>query len=104
MRTVRSSRRAAGVCTGCAGPLAAAGGARCGACLAEAARQQSAWRRIQRERGRCPRCGVRLDDRRWKQCAVCREQGAARERARLARLREVMSDGQAGRQAAVRAG
>lgn len=88
MRALRASRRAAGVCVGCAGPLPA-GGYRCAECRAKAARQMAAIRLFHRERGRCPRCGEQDFDRRWKQCAGCRDRGAARERARLARLREV---------------
>ena len=113
-RALRASRRAAGVCADCGGALPAAGGGfRCPACLVKAARQVAGWRRCHRERGRCPRCGEQYFDRRWKQCGECRAKVAARERARLARLREgaaalakreMENDGQAGRQAAVRAG
>ena len=88
MRALRASRRAAGVCVGCAGPLPA-GGYRCEECRAAAARQVAASRLCNRERGRCPRCGEQDFDRRWKQCGECRAKGAAVERARLARLREV---------------
>ena len=90
MRALRASRRAAGVCIDCGGPLpVGAVGFRCSACLAASARQQASWRRGHRERGRCPRCGERDFDRRWVQCGPCRDRGAARERARRERLREV---------------
>ena len=57
-------------------------------CLAKAAREMASWRQRNGERGRCPRCGGPLEDRRWKRCPDCRAKGLAVERARLARLRE----------------
>ena len=82
----RAQRRAEGVCIDCAGPLPG-GGSRCKDCRVKAARQMAGWRQCHRERGRCPTCGGRLDDLRWKRCSDCRAKGAATERARLARLR-----------------
>ena len=85
-RAKRAQRRAEGVCIDCTGPLPG-GGSRCKDCRVKAARQMAGWRQCHRERGRCPTCGGRLDDLRWKRCSDCRAKGAATERARVARLR-----------------